>query len=38
MAVRQECTKRHRLMGRERTRAIFLRKIKPTIDHEGEIA
>jgi len=25
-------------MDRERTRAIFLRKIKPTIDHEGEIA
>jgi len=25
-------------MDRERTRAIFLRKIKRTIDHEGEIA
>jgi hypothetical protein len=38
MAVQQECTKTTVDCRIANARAIFLRKIKPTIDHEGETA
>jgi hypothetical protein len=38
MAIPQECTRLLSIDGSRRTRAIFLRKIEATIDHEGETA